>query len=56
MESEKSKLGTLSRSSETITSHFDNLKFTYLPKEENKFSGALAKLVSMIAMPDDNHY
>ena len=37
---------------EKITSHFDELQFTYLIREENHFINAVEKLASMIAIPN----
>ncbi|XP_074299772.1 uncharacterized protein LOC141630936 [Silene latifolia] len=38
---------------ETIQKHFDDPKFIYLSRDENQFADALAKLASMINIPNE---
>ncbi|XP_074299813.1 uncharacterized protein LOC141630983 [Silene latifolia] len=38
---------------ETILKHFDDPKFIYLSRDENQFADALAKLASMINIPNE---
>src|SRR6185503_2042264 len=38
---------------ETLTDQLEKVEYTYLPREENQFADALAKLASMVRIPAD---